>query len=344
MSRRTKWRTVTPLLAILLLAGAGCRRGREPEGGGGDGAGGAARSGPPRPASSVGAVAAEMRNVIFQIDPQVELEIRRLRGELTPTRKGEPPWFDDPGSFSLSIDEAEIAVTGPSMSALLNHYVFTGKDAPVKDVEIEIADGKLSQKATLQKKIPVHVLLEGDVSPTAEGDIRLHPTAIKAAGLPVKKLLDVFGVELDELMKAPRSQGVTVDGDDLILDPEKLLPPPRMRGKVTAVRIEGDRLVQVFGGGKASTRSTRSTRSTPSMPEAANYMFFSGHDLAFGKLTMHGADLQIVDDDPSDPFHFFLAKFSQQLVAGYSKTMPDKGLVSYMPDIDDVGKKKEGAR
>jgi hypothetical protein len=326
------------LLALLLLAGAGCRRGKEQEGGGGSGGGGGARSGRPRPASAVGAVAAEMRNVTFQIDPQVELEIRRLRGELTPAQKGEPPWFDDPSSFSLSIDEAEIAVTGPSMSALLNHYVFNGPDAPVKDVEIEIADGKLRQKATLQKKIPVHVELEGEVSPTPQGDIRLHPTSVKAAGLPVKKLLDLFGVELDELMKAPRSKGVTVDGDDLILDPEKLLPPPRMRGRVTAVRIEGDRLVQVFGGGKPGTRRK------PSLPDAANYMFFSGHELAFGKLTMHGADLQIVDDDPSDPFHFFLAKFSQQLVAGYSKTMPDGGLVAYMPDIDDVGRKKEGAR
>jgi hypothetical protein len=280
-----------------------------------------------------------MKNVSFRIDPQVTLEIRHLRGELIPTQEGEAPWFDDPGSFVLSIDEGEIAVTAASMSALLNRYVFTGKDAPVRDVEIEIAGGQLRQKATLQKKVHVQVMLEGELSPTPEGDIRLHPLKIHAGGVPVKGLLDLFDVELDEVMKAPRSKGVWVEGDDLLLDPERLLPPPRMRGRVTAVRLEEGRLVQVFGGGRSGPKLR------PSLPEAANYMFFSGHELGFGKLTMHGADLQIVDSDPSDPFLFYLEEFKRQLVAGYSKTMDDGGLVSYMPDNDEVGKvgKKGGA-
>jgi hypothetical protein len=67
-------------------------------------------------------------------------------------------------------------------------------------------------------------------------------------------------------------------------------------------------------------------------------MYFRGNELRFGKLTMHDADLQIVDKDPKDPFNFFLAYFSQQLVAGYSKTLVNKGLVAYMPDYDQVGK------
>jgi hypothetical protein len=53
---------------------------------------------------------------------------------------------------------------------------------------------------------------------------------------------------------------------------------------------------------------------------------------------MHGADLQIIDADASDPFNFYLAKYSQQLVAGTSRTMPDKGLVVFMPDFEDSEK------
>ncbi|HVR97250.1 MAG TPA: hypothetical protein VMW27_11590 [Thermoanaerobaculia bacterium] len=274
-----------------------------------------------------------MKNVIFRIDPEVTLEIRHLRGELVPTHEGEPPWFDDPGSFVLDIAEGEIAVTAQSMSALLNRYVFTGKDAPVRDVEIEIVGNHLRQSSTLQKKVKVRAVLEGDLSATPEGDIRLHPTSIKAEGLPVKGLLDLFDVELDELMKTQKSRGVGVEGNDLLLDPERLLPPPRIRGRITAVRIEPGRIVQIFGGGSPGSRLK------PSLPEAANYMFYSGHELSFGKLTMHDSDLQIVDMDPDDPFHFYLKELQSQLVAGYSKTMPDRGLVAYMPDFDELGKR-----
>jgi hypothetical protein len=276
-------------------------------------------------------VRTEMRGVNLRIDPEVVLEVRRLRGTLEPTREGVPPWFDDPASFAVRVDEAEIAVTPAVMAAIMNRYVFADPKAPVKDVKIEIRDGHLVQSATLQKKIPIHTTLEGDVSATPEGDLRLHPTKIKAGDLPVKKLLDVLDIELSDMIKSQESKGLKVVGDDLILDPERLLPPPRFKGRVTAVRIEPDRIVQIFGGGRGRDLA-------PPFSKAKNYMFYRGGELSFGKVTMHGADLQIIDADPKDPFDFFLARYDRQLVAGYSRTLPDKGLVVWMPDSDEAGK------
>ena len=284
----------------------------------------------PRPQGG-GPVRTEMRGVDLRIDSEVVLEVRHLTGSLEPTDEGKPPWFDEPASFRVRIDEGEIAVTPASMAALLNRYVFTGPKAPIKDVTIEIKDGHLVQSSTLQKKIPIRATLEGDLSATPEGDIRLHPSKIKAGDLPVKKLLDLFDVELSELIKPQEGRGVKVVGDDLFLDPERLLPPPRIQGRVTAVRLEPDRIVQIFGGGKGHDLS-------PPFSKAKNYMFYKGGELSFGKITMHGADLQIIDADPKDPFDFFLAQYSRQLVAGYSRTLSDKGLVVYMPDSNEVGK------
>ena len=278
-----------------------------------------------------GPVRTEMRGVNLRIDPSVVLEVRHLRGKLEPTDKDAPPWFDEPSSFMIDIGEAEVAMTPASMAAMMNRYVFTGPKAPVENVKIEIKDGHLVQSATLKKKIPVHTTLEGDLSATPEGDIRFHPTKIKAGDLPVKGLLDLFDVELSEVIKTQESRGVRVVDNDLILDPERLLPPPRIRGRVTGVRIEGDRIVQIFGGGDAKDLS-------PPFSKAEHYMFYRGGELSFGKLTMHGADLQIIDADPKDPFDFFFAQYRRQLVAGYSRTMDDKGLVAYMPDSDEAGK------
>jgi len=273
-----------------------------------------------------------MRGVDFRIDPQVVLEVRELHGALEPTREGKPPWFDDPGSFAVRIDSGEIAMTSASLAAMMNHFLFAGPGAPVKDVEVQIRNGHLIQSSTLNKKVPVRATLEGEVSATPDGKLRFHPTKIEAGKLPVTKLLDLLGVELSDVIKSQESKGLKVEGDDLILDPERLLPPPRIRGRVTAVRLEADHLVQIFGNpGQARPLS-------PSFPKARNYMFMSGGTLSFGKLTMNGAELQIIDADPKDPFDFFLEKYAGQLTAGYSKTLPDKGVAVYMPDSDEAGK------
>jgi len=290
---------------------------------------------PAAPAHGRGEVRTEMKGVDFRIDPDLVLEVRHLRGALEPTHPGKPPWFDDPGSFAVRIDAGEIAMTPASLAALMNHYLFAGPGAPVKDVTVEFRDGHLIQTSTLNKKIPVRATLEGDVSATPDGDILFHPTKIEAGKVPVKKLLDLLGVELSSMIKPQEAKGLRVVGDDLILDPGRLLPPPHIRGRVTAVRIEGDRMIQTFGGGAPGRPLS------PSFPKAKNYMFMSGGTLSFGKLTMNGADLQIIDADPKDPFDFFLSQYARQLVAGYSRTMPDKGLVVYMPDSDETGKPLE---
>ncbi len=272
-----------------------------------------------------------MKGVNFRIAPDVVLEVHLLRGELEPTHEGKPPWFDDSTTFNIKIDQAEVAVSPASMAAAMNRYVFNGPNAPVKDVEIKIENGHLVQSSTLNKKIPIRATLEGDLSVTPEGDIRFHPTKIKAGDLPVKGLLNLFDLELSELIKPQESKGVKVVENDLILDPERLLPPPRMKGQVTAVRLEGDRIVQTFGSkGRALSPSYK----------ADHYMYYQGGELSFGKTTMHGADLEIIDADPKDPFDFFLAQYAKQLTAGYSRTLPDKGLVVYMPDSDEAEGKR----
>jgi len=274
----------------------------------------------------------QMKGVDLVVDPPVVLEVHSLQGEFVPTREGEPPWFDEPGSFSVHIDQGEVAMTAAGMSAAMNRYAFNYPGAPVKDIEIKIEGDHLKQTATVKKKVDIKTTIEGKLSVTPEGDIRLHPDKIKAEGLPVKGLLDLFDVELDEMVKARESRGVRIDENDFILDPEKLLPPPKITGRVTAVRIEGDRIVQTFGG------PSDGVALKPSFPSAEHYMFFRGGELSFGKLTMHGADLQIIDADPKDPFQFFLSKYARQLIAGRSKTLSDKGLVVYMPDFDEAGK------
>jgi hypothetical protein len=41
-----------------------------------------------------------------------------------------------------------------------------------------------------------------------------------------------------------------------------------------------------------------------------------------------------------DPFDFFPARYDAPLVAGYSKNTPQHGLKTYIPDFDDLVRRK----
>ena len=323
---------VLALAPLIILALAGCHRGAEDAEGSTSSASPAGSKAPSK--SQGGSPRTEMRNVQLQALPGVVLEIRRLRGQLQPTRGNDVAFFDDPTTFEIRIDSAEIAASPKSLERLMNDVTFNYPKAPLKDLHITIEDGKVRQSGRMEKKIPIHFETLSEVSVTPEGKIRLHPVKIKADGVPVKKLLDLLDIEMSELIKTEASRGVTLDGDDILLDPERLVPPPRIRGHLTEVRIEGDRIVQIFGG--------KGKDLSPPDPDASNYMYYKGGMLRFGKLTMGGADLQIVDADPGDPFYFYLKEYKKQLVAGYSQNTPSLGLIVHMPDYDQSGSRLKG--
>jgi hypothetical protein len=140
--------------------------------------------------------------------------------------------------------------------------------------------------------------------------------------------MKLLGIEMDDLLKVKPGHGITVDNNDLILDPQQVVPPPFIRGKVTSVRIEGDRLVQIFG-------SPEWRRLSPPAV-SRNHIYWRGGELQFGKLTMADTDLELVDEDPGDAFDFSVDHWNDQLTAGHSKNTPSRGLKAHLPDYGDL--------
>ena len=168
--------------------------------------------------------------------------------------------------------------------------------------------------------------------------MRLHATKLKAVGVPVKGLLDLLGLDVDDLMKMPPGSGIRADGDDLLLDTAALLPPPRTEGRLqtrrrspaTAWRLHDDR----------AAAPPRAARPRCRCRRRRNYLYFFGGSIRFGKLTMSDADMQLIDADPSTPFDFFPAHYEDQLVAGYSRNTRRKGLQVFMPDYSRVTRER----
>ncbi|MDQ6888295.1 MAG: hypothetical protein M3068_13565 [Gemmatimonadota bacterium] len=292
----------------------------------------------PARADSAGDTEVGMRNVHFYVAPDVVLRIRRLRGQMVSKKPG-PLLFDDPTSFTIRIVSAEVGLTTTDLSALLNHHVFAYPGAPLKHLVIHASGAQLVQKGLLHKGVDIPFEITSTPDVTAAGLIRLHPSRIKIFGVDGSALMKALHLSLEKMLDLSKAHGVSVHGDDLFLAPDSILPPPSISGRVTAIRVEGDELVQTFGTSADSARV-----GTLALPDttAANYMFFRGGTLRFGRLLMLDAEMEIVDLDPTDPFQFDISRYNKQLIAGYSRTLPDLGLEVFMRDIEKVGR-SEGA-
>ncbi|HET6568881.1 MAG TPA: hypothetical protein VFG50_13015 [Rhodothermales bacterium] len=272
----------------------------------------------------------EMRNVHFRYGLNVAMEIRHLSGEMTRTEPEVPIFFDDPGSFVIHISNGEIGLSGTSLTGLLNGYVFDYEGAPLRSIVVSVDGSQLNITGILHKVVDIPFEMGADVSATAEGDIRLHPTSMRICTIPGMGLMDALGVQLEDLMDVSKAPGVRVQGNDLLLDPETATPPPAIRGRVTAVRVDGDVMLLTFRT-PADSEAVTNPSLFGDLPEG-NWMLFRGGTLHFGKLYMVRADLQLLDADPSDAFDFFLSRYAAQLVAGYSRVTPAQGLKVSMPD------------
>ncbi len=272
-------------------------------------------------------VRVQMRNVAYHFTAQVSVYIDRLSGEVVPIGKHEFPIFDDKESFRIRITAAKIAISTASLTNVLNSYVFARGDAPLKDISMSIENGRLKVKGRLHSKGDVSFEVAGSLSPTPDGKIRLRGEKIRALHLPVKGLMDVFGVEIADLIKSGKVPGVQAEKDDMILDLAQILPPPHIEGRVTGISLEGNNIVQSFG---------RPEASLPERVPATNYMAYRGNRLQFGKLLMHDTDMILIDMDPNDPFDFFLDHYKEQLSAGYTKITLQFGLRVFMKDFNKM--------
>ena len=185
----------------------------------------------------------------------------------------------------------------------------------------------------MHKGVDMPFRIRATVGLTPDGRIRIHPTVVRVLGMGVTNAMKFFGVQLGGLINLQPGHGASIDGNDFILDALEILPPPRIRGRLTAISVGSGVINQTFsptpGQDVQPLRSIEA--STP------NYMYFRNGTLRFGKLTMQNADLLIVDQEPANVFDFSLDRYNDQLVAGYSKSTTALGLVVHMPDFRTLG-------
>ncbi|HEX6051425.1 MAG TPA: hypothetical protein VFZ21_19230 [Gemmatimonadaceae bacterium] len=275
----------------------------------------------------------EMKNVHLRVANDAVVGIRSLRGEVMPTHAGSSALLDSTTSFSIRITSGTVAIESADLSVILNRFVFGYDGSPLRKLRVRTDGTQLVQSGVMRKGVDLKFEITSSLSLTDSGLIRLHPTKVRVLGVNGQSLLRALGLQLDDLLDLSGSKAARVNGNDIYLDPTKILPPPAIAGRLVAVRVEGDALVQEFERLPEDSVFERYARADSVAP---NYLFFRGGRLRFGRLEMRDTQLQILDLDPRDPFDLFLAEYNRQLVAGYSRNRPDLSLQAFFPDFTDI--------
>jgi hypothetical protein len=281
---------------------------------------------PPNPPVH-GAVHVEMKNGLFHVLDDVTVRVPRMDGWMVP-HDSQTVSLDDVKSFTLQIVSGETRLRDDQLARLANEYVLPHSESPLSDLQLHFEDGIVVVKGHLKKKLNLPFEGKATVSLADSSKIRLHFTDITVAGIIKKGVLDALGIKLAKVAQPGRGWKYQVQGDDIILPLLSIFPPPKVLGKLVSVRIEGQELVQDFG--------KPAKEVAPPSFQAPNYIYFRGGRMRFGKLTMEDVDLELVDKDPSNYFDFSLAHYHDQLVAGYSRSLSDLGLVVFVPDYAKV--------
>jgi hypothetical protein len=278
---------------------------------------------------------AQMRNVLLHVDDDLRLNVRYMRGRMNDLSGNRINVLDDKNSLSFDLTHAEIGLTEEALTIFLNRYVFGYRGSPLKDIVVKMSGNQIVQTGTMHKIIDIPFKMTASLVVTNDGRIRIHTTRMEICSLDGEKLLKAVGRTLADLLDLSGAKGVTVEGNDIVMDPLVNLPAPKITGRLTAVRVEGNELVQTFG-----TAGAPGTAALTLPVSGQNYVYFRGGTIRFGKLYMVLSDLLTIDGDPSDPFDFYLDYYHSQLVNGYHITLGDYALVTWMPDFDDIGSPK----
>jgi hypothetical protein len=287
------------------------------------------------PASADTITEMSMRNVHFHVDDDIRLRVRQMRGRMRDLGGKHLIVLDDKNRLELRMAYGEIALSSGDLTTLLNRYVFGYPGSPLKQLVVKTSGKHIVQTGVMHKIVDLPFRMTAELSVTPDHLIRIHPIAIEICGINGFGLMRAVGTNLSKLLDLRGAKGATVQGNDLLLDPLVILPPPKLEGEITSVYVEGDEIVQVFG----DATSPGATPLPPPVP-ASNYVYFRGGVIRFGKLFMVQSSLEAMDADQTDPFDFYLDYYHSQLVAGYHVTLPDYALHAVMPDFNDLGTAK----
>lgn len=280
------------------------------------------------PVSGTGISQFFAKNLIYRFDADIITEMPTLDADIKMKQAGKPFCPDDPEDFVVVIHKCDLGLNKASLDAIFNKYVFNYDGSPLTDIDFTLLDNRLRLSGKLKQgflSIPFEA--EGNMTANGQGQVILTPDIIKANGIRVKSLMGLLGLDIAKFINAREGGGLRIDGNNIIIYPDQLLPPPAIQGFVQSVSVTSKKLVLHF--------NDRVVRQMPTLPDlnAKNWLLFWGGDVLFNSILMRDAKIQLIDSTPQDSMWYYMPLYKEQLAAGSLRITMKGETIGVIPDV-----------
>jgi hypothetical protein len=188
----------------------------------------------PKPKSAPRPARLHIHSATLVTGAGIPVQLQDLRAELPPKQQQPRPTLIYSGSAFLTAD---------SLTKLIQSRL---SGDGIENLEIDTMPGQRAKISGKMKKagIPIPVSIEGPVSLTQNGMLRLEVQSKKAGILPMDAIGKLFGFDLSE--SVPNNRAVRFEKDALIVDPRELLGTTA-QGRVTQVLTTDRGITLRFG-------------------------------------------------------------------------------------------------
>lgn len=276
-----------------------------------------------------GAMRVWAQNARLFFDDAVVLKLRDFVADMQVKDPDRPLIPELKDSYVFAIRQGQIRLSAPSLEALLNRYVLPAAGHPLMDARLSITGDRLVLRGKIHKMgLTLPITLESEVSVGPGGLMELLPHRIALSEVGIGGMIKLFNLDLESLMDLPHDGAFRVRGNQITVDPAEIFPSPKAIGRPTAIALERNELVLTY--------TPEAPIDPPPLiaPEAPNYMLCLGHDLLIGKMMMHDAYFQIVNQDQANHLDFSLEHYREQLAAGNSSLHSGDQLLVRLPNLD----------
>lgn len=274
-----------------------------------------------------------LREVDFRIVGDLGFLVHELSATLVPTHPGAPTVFDDPTSFDIAVHRGTVTLDNTKLNALFGGYIFGYHNAPLRHVRVTAGEGVLDIQGEMQRDGWVPFSLKGKLEVRDGSTLVFRPVDVHVSGIDAGPVMRAAKVQVSDLLKID-TPIVRLNGNDLVLNVDKLLPPPHLKISIVALKLTRAGLDLVLDDG---------TKAGFTMPENApkHAIYLRGGDVKFMRAMPMNADIVIYpprESAPDDAFVFDMYHYRDQLVAGYFNFEPSGALSILMPSYSQVAR------
>jgi hypothetical protein len=146
------------------------------------------------------------------------------------------------GNKIVSIKNGNAFLSNDSLSRLLTEKL---KGHNMEDIKVANDHGKVKITGKAKKAVSVPFTIEGPVSLTDKGYIRLEMATVKVAHLP-KGIVELLGLDPEKMAGDGKVKGVSMDKNSISFDPDLLWGLP-VHGQLARVAVQNNGLLLVYG-------------------------------------------------------------------------------------------------